>query len=76
MISGKSRPFKAANAGNTDAIVNLGLLLSDRGQAEQAEQWYRKAPDAGDARAKANLRNLLAEEGQQNQISSNGIEHG
>jgi len=37
---------KAADAGNTNAMVNLGLLLRKRGQADLAEQWWRRAADA------------------------------
>jgi len=35
-----------ADAGNTNAMVNLGLLLRKRGQADLAEQWWRRAADA------------------------------
>src|SRR6202042_3988336 len=38
---------KAADAGNADAMVNLGALLAERGEEDQAVQWYRKAADAG-----------------------------
>jgi tetratricopeptide (TPR) repeat protein len=37
---------KAADAGDADAMVNLGALLAERGEEDQAGQWYRKAADA------------------------------
>jgi tetratricopeptide (TPR) repeat protein len=37
---------KAADAGDADAMVNLGALLAERGEEDQADQWYRKAADA------------------------------
>ena len=38
---------KAADAGDADAMFNLGALLAEQGEEDQAEQWYRKAADAG-----------------------------
>lgn len=38
---------KAADAGDADAMFNLGALLAEQGEQDQAEQWYRKAADAG-----------------------------
>ena len=37
---------KAADAGDPDAMFNLGALLAEQGKEDQAEQWYRKAADA------------------------------
>jgi len=53
---------KAANAGNTDAMYNLGLLYRDgQGVAQdydKACEWFQKAADAGDADAKEALLRL------------------
>jgi tetratricopeptide (TPR) repeat protein len=38
---------KAADAGDVDAMVNLGAVFWKQGKEDQAEQWYRKAADAG-----------------------------
>ncbi len=38
---------KAADAGDADAMVNLGALLTEQGEEDQAAQWYRKAAEAG-----------------------------
>jgi TPR repeat protein len=37
---------KAADAGDADAMVNLGALLAEQGEEDQAALWYRKAADA------------------------------
>jgi TPR repeat protein len=37
---------KAADAGDAAAMVNLGTLLAEQGEEDQAVQWYRKAADA------------------------------
>jgi uncharacterized protein len=50
---------KAADAGNTDAMYNLGLLYRDgHGVAQdygKAREWLQKAIDAGNANAMTNL---------------------
>jgi TPR repeat protein len=38
---------KAADAGDADAMFNLGAMLAEQGEEDQAVQWYRKAADAG-----------------------------
>jgi tetratricopeptide (TPR) repeat protein len=38
---------RAADAGDTGAMVNLGVLLKDQGKGDEAEQWFRRAADAG-----------------------------
>jgi len=58
---------KAADAGDADAMNNLGALLAEQGKKEQAAQWFRKAADAGDAAAMNNLGALLAEQGEEDQ---------
>ena len=42
---------KAAAAGDTDAMFNLGVLLGEQGKDDEAEEWYRKAAATGHARA-------------------------
>ena len=52
---GKAREWyqMAADAGNTDAMYNLGVLYANGyGVAQdydKARQWYQKAADAGNA---------------------------
>jgi tetratricopeptide (TPR) repeat protein len=58
---------KVADAGDADAMFNLGALLAEQGKDDQAEQWYRKAADAGNADAMFNLGALLAEQGKDDQ---------
>lgn len=55
-----------ADAGDADAMCNLGVLLIERGgdrDLVQAEQWYRRAADAGHATAMYNLGLLLQQRG-------------
>ena len=55
---------KAADSGNTDAMVNLGVLLADRldpPDLDGAQAWYRRAADAGNTDAMVNLGVLLAD---------------
>ena len=53
---------KAANAGNTEAMYNLGYLYElGQGVAQdfgKAYEWYQKAANAGDTDAKKALENL------------------
>ncbi|MFE7782978.1 trypsin-like peptidase domain-containing protein [Streptomyces nigrescens] len=52
---------KAANAGNTRAMVNLGGLLEhDWLDLDGARHWYEKAANAGETKAMSNLGRLLA----------------
>ncbi|MFE1824196.1 hypothetical protein ACFW9S_35035, partial [Streptomyces anulatus] len=45
------RPRTAADAGNSGAMVNLGILLGETGRAEEAEASIPRAADAGDTDA-------------------------
>ena len=49
-----------ADAGNTNAMVNLGVLLSDS-DAEAARRWYEQAVAAGNTQAMVNLGVLLSD---------------
>ena len=55
---------KAADAGDTDAMVKLGYLLMGWGEQNEAEQWFRKAADLGNTSAMGSLGFLLAERGE------------
>ncbi|MBW0275513.1 hypothetical protein ATM97_09940 [Nocardia sp. MH4] len=50
----------AAEAGNSAAMRNLGILLEQRGDLAEAESWFRKAIEAGNNAAADNLGILLA----------------
>jgi TPR repeat protein len=55
-----------ASGDDADAMVNLGLLLEDRGGREalvEAEAWYRRAAERDDADAMVNLGLLLENRG-------------
>ncbi|MFD6564276.1 tetratricopeptide repeat protein, partial [Micromonospora profundi] len=57
---------RGAQAGEVRSILNLALLLAERGRAEdveEAEALYRRAIDAGNVEALLNLGNLLVERG-------------
>ncbi|MBF8194501.1 sel1 repeat family protein, partial [Nonomuraea sp. K274] len=54
---------RAAEAGDTRAMSNLGVLLAEAGRIEEAEQWYRRAAETGHADAMSSLGVLLAEAG-------------
>ncbi|MGW4371536.1 tetratricopeptide repeat protein, partial [Nocardia takedensis] len=54
---------KAAEAGHGGAMINLGVLLEQRGDLVEAESWYRIAADAGHAGAMNNLALLLEQRG-------------
>jgi hypothetical protein len=49
---------RAAAAGNTEAMVNLGLLLRDR-DPDSAQAWWERAAAAGNTEAMVNLGLLL-----------------
>ncbi|CAM3464577.1 protein kinase domain-containing protein [Stackebrandtia soli] len=53
---------KAAEAGHTGAMVDLGLLVWER-DIDSAEGWFRKAADAGEKWAMFNLGILLRDRG-------------
>ncbi|MGF0316754.1 hypothetical protein [Nocardia fluminea] len=52
---------RAAGLGHTDAMFNLGVVLKDQGEPDNAEIWWQRAADLGDADAMNNLGVLLAE---------------
>jgi hypothetical protein len=52
---------RAAEAGDSQAMVNLGVLLKKRSESGEAETWYRRAVEAGDSGTMFNLRVLLDE---------------
>jgi TPR repeat protein len=54
---------QAAKMGHADAMVNLGILLQDKGDVEQAEEWYRKSAAEGNSVAMSNLGVLLEKRG-------------
>jgi TPR repeat protein len=53
----------AVAGGYTDSLVNLGVLLRQRGDLGGAEECYRAAIAAGDTGAMNNLGNLLRQRG-------------
>ncbi|MEU8776499.1 tetratricopeptide repeat protein [Streptomyces sp. NPDC048606] len=59
----EERHRRAAAAGDTDAMFNLALLLTEAGRIEEAETWYRRAAGAGNAGAMNNLGMLLEDAG-------------
>ncbi|WP_370964710.1 tetratricopeptide repeat protein [Amycolatopsis sp. cg9] len=54
---------KAAEAGNCDAMNNLGLLLQNKLELTEAECWYRQAVEIGNVEAMNNLAALLQKRG-------------
>lgn len=46
---------KAAEAGDSNAMFNLGILLAEQGRDDHAEDWYRKAAETGHTSAMGNL---------------------
>ena len=50
---------QAADAGDAAAMYTLELFLSERGEPNEAEQWYRRAVDAGNHAALNNMGPLL-----------------
>ncbi|MGV9336620.1 tetratricopeptide repeat protein [Nocardia sp. NPDC003726] len=54
---------RAVEAGNRDAMNNLGVLLAERGDLGEAELWYRRAAEAGNRDAMNNLGVLLKQHG-------------
>ena len=46
---------KAAEAGISDSMNSLGVLLAKRGETQEAESWFRKAAEAGSSDAGHNL---------------------
>ncbi|WP_211348222.1 tetratricopeptide repeat protein [Saccharothrix texasensis] len=62
MTGTNSRSIVCADAGNTDALNNLGVLLAEQERADEAEDHFRRAIDAGNTDALNNLGVLLAEQ--------------
>ena len=52
-IAGPSRP------GSPMPLLNLGILLKEKGDLDGAEEFYRRAIEAGDTKAMAALSILL-----------------
>ncbi|MEU1798234.1 tetratricopeptide repeat protein [Streptomyces californicus] len=62
---------RAVEAGDSYAMVNLGILLSGTDREEEAESFYRQAVDAaGHSIAMFNLGNLLSEAGRVEEAES------
>ncbi|MEU1952486.1 hypothetical protein [Nocardia rhamnosiphila] len=53
----------AAEAGNTEAMNNLGVLLEERNLLSEGSQWHRRAATAGQTEAMENLARLLDADG-------------
>lgn len=49
---------KAAKAGSTSALINLGISYRSRGDCKKAKFWFERALDAGDAEAALDLAKL------------------
>ena len=50
---------KAAELGNSTAMVNLGNIYEDQGAPREAFEWYRDAADAGDDKGRYNMARLF-----------------
>ncbi|MFJ6889609.1 tetratricopeptide repeat protein [Streptomyces californicus] len=62
---------RAVEAGDSYAMVNLGILLSGTGREEEAEGFYRQAVEAaGHSIAMFNLGSLLSEAGREEEAAS------
>ncbi|MBB4931067.1 TPR repeat protein [Lipingzhangella halophila] len=59
----ETRLRRAGEAGDTNAMFNLGRLLRNAGRVVEAERWYRQAAEAGHTNAMNNLGNLLSNVG-------------
>lgn len=57
----------AAEAGQPNAMNNLGLLNAHRGDNAEAERWYQRAAEAGVVEAAYNLGTLLYRTGRRDQ---------
>ncbi|MFI1239265.1 tetratricopeptide repeat protein, partial [Nocardia salmonicida] len=54
---------QAADQGHTNAMTNLGILVRQRGDLDEAETWYRRAAENGNRSAMARLGFLLEQRG-------------
>jgi TPR repeat protein len=54
---------KAADAGHALAMTNLGAVLHDAAQDDEAEVWLRKAADTGNADHIQEFKDFLREMG-------------
>uniref|UniRef100_UPI0012F68242 tetratricopeptide repeat protein n=1 Tax=Nocardia testacea TaxID=248551 RepID=UPI0012F68242 len=61
---------KAADAGNPNAMHNLGVLFAARDDKAEANTWYQQAAEAGNTRAMTNLGVLLNQRGNQVQAEA------
>jgi hypothetical protein len=52
---------RRAVGGDAEACTNLGFLLLERGDIDQAEAWFRRGAEGGDALAATNLGLLMTE---------------
>ena len=52
-----------ADAGDTNAMANVGALFYERGEISDAERWWRQAAEAGHTTAMASLGGLLYAQG-------------
>ncbi|WP_329094735.1 Sel1-like repeat-containing protein kinase family protein [Streptomyces sp. NBC_01439] len=66
----KERHQRAAEAGDSDAMFSLALLLTEADRANEAEAWYRKAADAGNNGAMHNLGFVLENTGRTNEAET------
>ncbi|MFE4017749.1 tetratricopeptide repeat protein [Streptomyces sp. NPDC059101] len=55
---------RAADAGDTYALHNLGVLAESLGEDEEAERWFRRAAEAREPRSAGRLGRMLAERGE------------
>jgi hypothetical protein len=62
-VGGEAGYRRAADAGNSEAMFNLGALLEQQGDPAGAETWYRKAADAGNSWAMYTMGALLELQG-------------
>ena len=53
----------SAEAGNVEAMYELGLFASEQGRMEDSKKWYAKAVERGHTTAMNNLANIYSKEG-------------
>ncbi|MFF4012395.1 tetratricopeptide repeat protein [Streptomyces sp. NPDC001717] len=66
----EERHQRAAEAGDSDAMFSLALLLAEADRIDEAETWYRKAADAGNTDAMNGLGLLLEDTGRSNEAET------